>query len=54
MTVDFWSRLFRHAGITPHLFVYGNEASEDVRMAKHIARSEGIEIRHVDKGNSAK
>ncbi len=37
-----------NAGIRPHLFVYGNADSADVRVALQIAEGEGLEIDHVD------
>ncbi len=41
--------LFRKAGITPHLFVYGRNGDEDVRTAKQIAEAETIPLTHIDK-----
>jgi len=34
---------------TPHLYVYGRAADDDVRLATRIARESGLAIRHVDK-----
>ncbi|WP_043343380.1 hypothetical protein [Belnapia moabensis] len=42
--------LCRRIGVQPRLFVYGPESSADVRIAKAIARTEGMEIDHFDKG----
>ncbi len=41
--------LFRHSGVTPKLFVYGDDASQDVQAAKRITAAEGIPINHVNK-----
>lgn len=41
--------LFRQAGAVPNLFVYGDDASQDVRIAKKIAAAEGLPLRHIDK-----
>ena len=41
--------LFRHAGITPNLFVYGDDTSQDVQAAKEIAAAEGIPNSHINK-----
>jgi asparagine synthase (glutamine-hydrolysing) len=41
--------LFRHSGITPHLFVYGSEHDPDVQIARRITTGEGISLSHVDK-----
>ncbi|HVN64492.1 MAG TPA: hypothetical protein VMT58_07625 [Candidatus Binataceae bacterium] len=41
--------LFRRAGVTPKLFVYGSAGSQDVRMALQIAQAEGIKVDHIDK-----
>jgi asparagine synthase (glutamine-hydrolysing) len=40
---------FRSIGITPRLFVYGAEGSEDVVAAKAIAAGENLPLEHVDK-----
>ena len=39
----------RAAGCRPHLFVYGGGESSDVRIAREIAKAEGLEIDWVDK-----
>jgi len=39
----------RAAGCRPHLFVYGGEGSKDVRIARDIAKAEGLEIEWIDK-----
>lgn len=41
--------LFRHVGVLPRLFVYGEPYCEDVRVAKTIAEGEGMPLEHVDK-----
>jgi len=41
--------LFRRAGVTPKLFVYGASSDKDVRIAKQITEAEGIALQHVDK-----
>ena len=39
----------RAAGCRPHLFVYGGANSIDVRIARDIAKTQGLEIEWVDK-----
>ncbi len=39
----------RKTGINPSLYVYGNENSSDVRVAKEIVSGEGLSIDHFDK-----
>ncbi|WP_438992908.1 hypothetical protein [Pseudemcibacter sp.] len=39
------------AGVTPQLYVYGENSSPDVLVAKSIEKGEGLEINHVDKSN---
>ena len=41
--------LFRRSGSVPHLFVYGSSEDLDVRISRHIAEVEGINIRHLNK-----
>ena len=41
--------MFRHAGVTPRLFVYGGDKDQDVRTAKRITEAEGIALDHIDK-----
>ena len=41
--------LFRRAGLSPRLFVYGLDTDADVRLAKHIATSEMMHLDHIDK-----
>lgn len=40
---------FRASGTTPHVYVYGPAASEDVRIARAIAAAEGFDIEWIDK-----
>jgi asparagine synthase (glutamine-hydrolysing) len=40
--------LFRHCGVSPELFVYGASDSADVLLARRIAATEGLSIRHID------
>jgi len=40
--------LFRRNGVLPELFVYGPAGSQDVLVARQIAASEGLAIRHID------
>lgn len=42
------------AGVTPQLYVYGENSSPDVLVAKSIEKGEGLEINHVDKSNHKK
>lgn len=42
------------AGITPKVYVYGENSSPDVRVAKSIAEGERFEIHHVDKSRHQK
>ena len=42
--------LLLDAGADPELYVYGAERDPDVRVAKEIARGQGLRLRHVDKG----
>ena len=46
--------LLLSVGETPHLYVYGDSSSSDVRVAKNIALGERLELDHVDKGALAK
>ncbi|MBK6337346.1 MAG: hypothetical protein IPF60_17000 [Betaproteobacteria bacterium] len=46
--------LLLSVGETPHLYVYGDASSSDVRVAKNIALGERLELDHVDKGAFAK
>ncbi|MBK7081423.1 MAG: hypothetical protein IPH55_11930 [Betaproteobacteria bacterium] len=46
--------LLLSVGETPHLYVYGDASSSDVRVAKNIALGERLELEHVDKGTFAK
>jgi asparagine synthase (glutamine-hydrolysing) len=41
--------IFRKIGIIPHLYVYGQEGSADVEIAKEIARGENLYLEHIDK-----
>lgn len=40
---------FRASGATPHVYVYGPAASEDVQIARAIAAAEGFAIEWIDK-----
>ena len=42
------------AGVTPQLYVYGEDYSPDVVVAKSIAKGEGLKIHHVDKSSHEK
>lgn len=42
--------LLRRHGIVSRLFVYGSQDDVDVRIAKEICRGEGLELRHIDRG----
>ncbi|MBK6603373.1 MAG: hypothetical protein IPG28_17920 [Betaproteobacteria bacterium] len=46
--------LLLSVGETPHLYVYGDSSSSDVRVAKNIALGERLELDHVDKSAFAK
>jgi len=41
--------ILRKLGYSPHLYVYGSPAHEDVRVAKAIANGEKLALEHVDK-----
>ncbi|NQT89867.1 MAG: hypothetical protein HQ558_01265, partial [Candidatus Omnitrophica bacterium] len=41
--------LMRKVGIKPYLYVYGGKDCEDVKIAKTIAESEGLNLDHIDK-----
>lgn len=41
--------LLLDAGVSPDLFVYGDDRDADVVVAKAIARGEGLELRQIDK-----
>jgi hypothetical protein len=42
--------LMRKTNIDPYLYVYGSDNDPDVRVAKNIASSEGLDLDHVDRG----
>ncbi|MCW5752692.1 MAG: hypothetical protein KIT81_16275, partial [Alphaproteobacteria bacterium] len=44
--------LLREAGCAPELYVYGDAASPDVRIAMHIAESEQVALAHLDKSDA--
>jgi len=44
---------FRSAGARPHLYVYGDGGSADVRIAREVADGERFSIDHIDKSESA-
>ena len=41
--------VLRNLGVTPRLYVYGNELSKDVRIAKMISQGENLILDHIDK-----
>jgi len=41
--------LMRKTGISPNLYVYGEDNSRDVKIAKMIARGENFKIQHINK-----
>ena len=46
--------LARNAGITPDVYVYGADDSQDVKVAQSIARGEGFSIKHINKAHFQK
>ena len=46
--------LMRKVGIVPSLFVYGEDDSRDVKIAKTIAQGEKLQLDHTDKSKFAK
>ena len=45
--------MLREGGYRADLHVYGSESSEDVRVAKHIAKAEGLDLTVTNKGERA-
>jgi hypothetical protein len=41
--------VLRGAGVQPHVYVYGSEASADVRLARAIGEAEGFPVEWIDK-----
>lgn len=46
--------LARNAGITPDVYVYGADDSQDVKVAQTIAGGEGFSIKHINKAKYQK
>ncbi|MEZ5757585.1 MAG: hypothetical protein R3D86_05125 [Emcibacteraceae bacterium] len=46
--------LARNAGITPEVYVYGADDSQDVKVAQTIANGEGFSIKHINKAKYPK
>jgi asparagine synthase (glutamine-hydrolysing) len=43
--------LMRKVGISPNLYVYGDDTARDVEIAKTIAKGEGLKLEHINKSN---
>ncbi|MGH7786848.1 MAG: hypothetical protein ACRERC_08270 [Candidatus Binatia bacterium] len=41
--------LLRECGVTPHLYVYGADTDDDVRIARRIAAGEGLPLAHTNR-----